>query len=278
MGSLGQRAPATLHASSDRAVGQGEGVGAIDWALAEEAPVALSYNGQPFAVMMATPEDLEDFALGFSLAEGLIPDAAALWVTKVRPLDDGAWDVCLTIDPDRADTERLAGRRGMEGRSGCGLCGVEMIDQARPALPRVGPVSAGVTPAVIAKAFEALPDHQPMNARTRSMHAAAFCDATGAIVLAREDVGRHSALDKLIGAVFRVGMDPRAGFVVLSSRCSVELVQKAARVGVPLLATVSAPTTLALKTADRVGLVLAALARPSGVVVFPPDLAVFGTR
>ncbi len=271
MGLLAKRPPRSVRAALHRpATAEDHGVGAVNWALAEEAPIAMLYNGDPFAVMMATPQDLEDFALGFSLAEGLIPDAAALWVSRVRPLDDGARELCLTVDPERVDGERLAGRRGLEGRSGCGLCGVRMVEQARPALPRVGPLPAGITPAVMARAFAALPDHQPMNTHTRSMHAAAFCDATGAIVMAREDVGRHSALDKLIGAVVRAGLDPRAGFVVMSSRCSVELVQKAARVGLPLLATISAPTTLALATADRAGLLLAALARPGGVVLFAP--------
>ncbi|MBB4285094.1 formate dehydrogenase accessory sulfurtransferase FdhD [Roseospira goensis] len=256
--------PATVAGALHRPDG---GAGRVDWTLPEEAPIGFVYNGDPFAVMMATPADLEDFALGFSLAEGIIPAPDALLLAKVRRRSDG-WELCLAVDPDAADADRLAERRGLEGRSGCGLCGVATLAEASRALPRVGPPPEGVTPATIARAFAALPDHQPLNARTRSVHAAAFCDPTGRIMMAREDVGRHSALDKLIGALARAGLDPRGGFCIMTSRCSVELVQKAARVGVPLLATVSAPTTLALETARRVGLRLAALARPDGVVTF----------
>ncbi|MQX34969.1 formate dehydrogenase accessory sulfurtransferase FdhD [Roseospira navarrensis] len=245
--------------------------GAVDWDLPDEAAVAFVYNGDPFAVMMATPADLEDFALGFSLAEGIIPRADALLLTKVRQQPEG-WEVCLAVDEDRADLSRLAGRRGLEGRGGCGLCGVESLAQAARALPRVPPVPPGVTPAAIARAFQALPEHQPLNARTRSVHGAAFCDPQGRILLAREDVGRHSALDKLIGAMARAGLSAGSGFVVLTSRCGVELVQKAAFAGVPLLATLSAPTALALQAAQGAGLTLAARARPDGVVMFdiPP--------
>lgn len=245
----------------------GAGVG-VDWDLPEEAPVAFVYNGDPFAVMMATPADLEDFALGFSLTEGIIPRPDALMLTKVMRQPNG-WELCLAVDEDRADLARLAGRRGLEGRGGCGLCGVETLAQAMRALPRVPPGPAGVTPAAIARAFDSLPDHQPLNARTRSVHGAAFCDPDGRIVLTREDVGRHSALDKLVGAVARAGLSAAAGFVVLTSRCGVELVQKAAFAGVPLLATLSAPTALALETARAAGVTLAARARPQGVVLFP---------
>ncbi|KAA5605481.1 formate dehydrogenase accessory sulfurtransferase FdhD [Roseospira marina] len=252
----------------------GDEAGAVDWALPEEAPIAFVYNGAPFAVMMATPADLEDFALGFSLAEGIIPTPNALLLTKVRRVAEGpaeGWELCLAVDPDRAAMERLAGRRALEGRGGCGLCGVETLADALTTLPPVAPISKGVSPAAIARAFAALPEHQPLNARTRSVHGAAFCDPDGRIRLAREDVGRHSALDKLIGAMARAGLSGAEGFGVLSSRCGVELVQKAARVGLPLLATLSAPTTLARETAAAVGMTLAARAKPEGVVLFAPD-------
>jgi FdhD protein len=248
--------------------GMGGASAGVDWDLPEEAPVAFVYNGAPFAVMMATPADLEDFALGFSLAEGIIPAPDALLLTKVTRHPDG-WELCLAVDEDRGDMARLAGRRGLEGRGGCGLCGVESLAQVTRPLPTVPPVPPGVTPAAIARALESLPDHQPLNARTRSVHGAAFCDPAGRILLSREDVGRHSALDKLIGAMARAGVSPAAGFVVLTSRCGVELVQKAAFGGVPLLATLSAPTALALETARAAGLTLAARARPQGVVLFP---------
>ncbi len=246
-------------------------VGGVDWTLAEETPVAVVINAAPFAVMMATPADLEDFALGFCLGEGLIAAPDALLLTKTTRLDMG-WELCLAVDPDQADTDRLAGRRGLEGRTGCGLCGVETLAQAVPKPARVGAPPPGLTPAAITRAFAALPDHQPLNARTRSVHAAAFCGPDGAILMAREDVGRHNALDKLIGAVVRADLNPADGFVVMSSRCSVELVHKAARVGVPVLATISAPTTLALDTAARAGMTLAARAGPDEVAWFPPEV------
>jgi len=243
----------------------------VAWTLPEEAPVALLVNTRPLAVMMATPADLEDLALGFLLAEGVIPRPDAHFLTKVRPLPDG-WELCLTVDPDTLDETRLV-PRAIEGRTGCGLCGVQHLADALPPLTPKARVSTTVTPVAIARAFAALPDHQPLNTATRSVHGAAFCDAGGRIVLAREDVGRHTALDKLIGALARSDHPAHDGFVVMTSRCSVELVQKAVRAGLSLLATVSAPTTLALDLAGRVGLTLAARARPDGVVVFrgPPQ-------
>lgn len=239
----------------------------VAWTLPEEAPVALVVNAHPLAVMMATPADLEDFAVGFLLAEGVIAHPDALILTKVRPLSEG-WELCLTVDPDTIDESRLV-PRAVEGRTGCGLCGVRHLADALPPLPRARDSGARVSPAAIDRAFAALPDHQPLNATTRSVHGAAFCDASGRIVLAREDVGRHTALDKLIGALARARRSPDDGFVVMTSRCSVELVQKAVRAGFTLLATVSAPTTLALDVAGRAGLTLAARARPDGVVVLP---------
>lgn len=244
-------------------------VGRVDWTLAEESPVAVIINAEPFAVMMATPADLEDFALGFCLSEGLIEAPNALLLTRVTRLDAG-WELCLAVDPERADSERLAGRRGLEGRTGCGLCGVETLAQAVPPPAQVQAAAAAIAPRAIARAFAALPDHQPLNASTRSVHAAALCGPAGDILMAREDVGRHNALDKLIGGAIRGGLSPAQGFVILSSRCSVELVHKTARVGVPLLATISAPTTLALETAGRAGMTLAAHVRPDGVALFPP--------
>ena len=237
----------------------------VTWLVAEEVPVAFEYNGRAHAVMMATPADLEDFALGFSLCEGILGAAADINDVRVRHAADG---IVLSI---RADPLRLLKgslrSRTLEGRSGCGLCGVDSLANV---VRKVRPVRASFTPdaGAVAAAFARLADHQPMNRANRSLHAAAWCDPSGRILMAREDVGRHNALDKLAGALATAGHDVSAGFAVLSSRCSFELVQKAAAVGIPLLATISAPTGLALTLARDAGMVLAARARGDGVMLF----------
>lgn len=242
----------------------------ITWMVPEEVPVAMAYNGTSHAVMMATPADLEDFAVGFSLAEGLLPDASVIEEVAILPQERGIL-AAITIPPALAESLR-APVRAMAGRSGCGVCGVESLDQAvRPLQPLPQPQDLPRAEA-IAVALRSLPDHQPMNAENRSVHAAALCRPDGTILLAREDVGRHNALDKLIGAAARQGIALDQGFVVMTSRCSFELVQKAVTVGIPLLATLSAPTSLALELAAQAGLALAARSRGGGVVLFsgPP--------
>jgi FdhD protein len=166
----------------------------------------------------------------------------------------------------RAEVVRERQARSLEGRSGCGLCGMQRLDQV---VRNVRPVKGAgpIAPAAIARAFQALPERQAMNRINHSVHAAAWADGEGAILLVREDVGRHNALDKLIGALARSGVDMTRGFCVMTSRCSFELVQKCAAVGIPCLATVSAPTSLALDLARRAGMVLAS-ASPDGVVMF----------
>ncbi len=247
----------------------------VAWHLAEEAPVAFVYNTESHTVMMATPADLEDFALGFSLAEEIVDDPRAVLLVKPEAVADG-WRLCIAVDPDHLG-RGAAVQRGMAGRTGCGLCGVDSLDGAVRPVRRRTP-GAGLDPNAIPaealmRAFEDLPAHQPMNRQNRSVHAAAFCDAEGRILVCREDVGRHNALDKVIGAAVRAGYRLADGFVVMTSRCSFELVQKAVAVGIPLLATLSAPTALAVDLAGRAGMGLAALARPGGVVMFraPPD-------
>ncbi|MGQ9369886.1 formate dehydrogenase accessory sulfurtransferase FdhD [Azospirillum sp. ST 5-10] len=239
--------------------------GAVTWMIAEETPVAFEYNGRSHAVMMATPADLEDFALGFSLCEGIVAAPGDIERVTVRRTHGG---IVLDI---RADAMRLMSgslrKRSMEGRSGCGLCGVESLANA-VRTPRRVPPGVAPSPPAVAAAFAALKDHQPMTRANRSVHAAAWCDPDGGIRLAREDVGRHNALDKLAGALAGAGIDPSAGFVVMSSRCSFELVQKAATLGVPLLATLSAPTALALELAHAAGMTLAARAPGDGVILF----------
>ncbi len=234
------------------------------WALPEETPIALLLNSSPYAVMMATPADLQDFAIGFALSEGLVNTASAVANVLVMPADDG-FTVDLAIDESHIIRERMI-LRSIEGRVGCGLCGVkEMEDAVRMPPGKLPPSSLNA--AAVAKAFTALPDHQPMNALNKTVHVAAWCSVDGNILLAREDVGRHNALDKLIGAMAQAGSSPRDGFVLMSSRCSFELVQKCAIVGISALATVSAPTALAYKLAQQCGMTLASLSK-LGVMIF----------
>jgi FdhD protein len=226
------------------------------WRVPEETPLAILLNGESFAVMMGTPADLEDFAVGFALTEGIVDDPAQLTSLRIAEAADG-FVLNLRLDPARVATVADR-RRSLPGRAGCGVCGAQTIAAALPRPPKV----AGVHPAVAAleAAYAALPDFQAMKAENRSTHSAAFCDLTGAIRLLREDIGRHNALDKLGGALAREGRDARDGFILLSSRISVELVQKAAVLRAPFLAAVSAPSALALRLASDAGMGLAGLA------------------
>jgi FdhD protein len=241
-------------------------IGAINgapttWHLPEEVPVALLINSTSYAVMMATPADLEDFAVGFTLSEGLVAHASHIDNVLVMPSGDG---FSVDIATSHLIRERMISR-SIEGRVGCGLCGIEdMADAIR--MPDGKLHAPQFDTLAVARAFDALPDHQPMNALNRTVHAAAFCAVGGAILLAREDVGRHNALDKLIGAMGRGQMKPD-GFVLMSSRCSFELVQKCAAVGIGALATISAPTALALRLANQAGLHLASLSK-AGIMIF----------
>ena len=237
------------------------------WQLPEEVPVAILFNSQNYTVMMATPADLEDFALGFALAEGIVARASDIEGVLVLPTAEGL-AVDLAVAEDRLNRGRMA-KRSLEGRAGCGLCGIEDIkDAIRMPGHRVPGVVLSAQ--AVARAYESLPRHQPMNEVNRTVHAAAWCSVDGEILLAREDVGRHNALDKLIGALTRSGADLAAGFVLMSSRCSFELVQKCAIAGIGALATVSAPTALALSLARQAGLKLAALSQ-RGVMIFEED-------
>jgi FdhD protein len=240
------------------------GGGKRQWQLAEEVPVNLAYNGQPHVVMMATPRDLEDFARGFSLSEGVLVSAAQIADVKVDEVEGGIMINVLTVPKAKVAKERQA--RSLEGRTGCGICGMQRLDQV---VRNVRPVKPGfkADARAIARAFAELPGRQVMNQDNKSLHAAAWCAPDGEILFLREDVGRHTALDKLIGALALADLDTAGGFVVMTSRCSFELVQKASSVGIPCLATVSAPTSLALDLAGRAGLVLASLSG-DGVVLF----------
>jgi FdhD protein len=233
--------------------------------LASEVPVAIECNGVAYAVMMATPVDLEDYAIGFALSEGLIAvpqDARSIAIAEV----EGGWIVRIQIDQDRAapflDRVRL---RVVEGS--CGLCGMESIEQVLRPLPQVS-AAFHTSPVAVQVALEHLPALQPVGARTGAMHAAAFCLPDGSIVAVREDIGRHNALDKLIGALAREGIAASEGFILVSARCSFELVEKTVRAGCPMLVAISAPSDLAVERAKMAGLTLVALARGDSMLVF----------
>ncbi len=234
-----------------------------DW-LAEEAPIELRYNGDAFAVMMATPADLEDFAHGFSLSEGRVVRAADIRGVTVREQLEG-----YVIDIDAPDAVPMddASARLMPGRSGCGLCGSRHLEDVLRPLPPVpeGPVLAA---GALEAALDALAAHQPLNGRTGAVHAAAWASSRGEILRVREDVGRHNALDKLLGALSRDEVDLREGFVLVTSRASYEMVTKAARLGVGVLAAISAPTALAVTLARASHLTLAGFVRPGRYVVY----------
>ncbi|TVV70733.1 formate dehydrogenase accessory sulfurtransferase FdhD [Sphingomonas solaris] len=236
-------------------------------AVAVEMPVAVEANGLGYAVMMATPADLADFACGFALAERLVD--AADEIVEIDHHDTGNGLILrLTLIPERAD--RVIDRvRHRVAESSCGLCGLENLEQALRPLPPVTAISTAPDAAIFA-ALAALRDHQPLNRATGAAHAAALCGADGTIRLAREDVGRHNAFDKLIGAMRRGGLDWDGGFALLSARCSYELVEKAVLAGCPMLVTVSAPTSLALDRAGAAGLRLVALARADAALEAAP--------
>ncbi|HVJ77354.1 MAG TPA: formate dehydrogenase accessory sulfurtransferase FdhD [Hyphomicrobium sp.] len=235
----------------------------VTWQLPQETPVALQINSEPYTVMMATPADLRDFAFGFLVGEGILKDPKEIRGVLVMPADEG-----ITVDvavPETAlETSRLA-RRSVEGRTGCGLCGIEDISSAVRPLPVLERQWAPA-PETIERAAAKLFEHQPMNQFNRSVHGAAWVSRDGEIKLVREDVGRHNALDKLIGALVRDAIDVREGFVLMTSRCSFELVQKTVTAGIGALVTVSAPTSLALDLARKSNLFLAALAKGRPVV------------
>ena len=233
--------------------------------IAEEFPVAMVYNGLSHVVMMASPTDLEDFALGFSLTEGIIDLKSELTDTEIVPAGEGI-EARIEIS-SRAFFRLKEHRRALQGRTGCGLCGVESLDQALRDLPKLNS-DLTVGPAAIHRALDALPAKQSLNCITHSLHAAAFCQPDGTILAVREDVGRHNALDKLIGALAKAEVDMTQGFAVITSRCSFEMAQKAISAGIPILAAVSAPTHLAIKLAESYDLTLLALARADSMKLF----------
>lgn len=237
----------------------------LDETVAEEVAVALVYNGISHAVMMATPCDLEDFARGFSLTERIVERSSEIYDIEVEPVGRGI-EVRLEIA-----AQRMAGlqerRRSLAGRSGCGLCGVDSLDAALRSIPAVTDPRP-VARSSIERAMAELPEHQKINRANSATHAAGWASADGTLVAVREDVGRHNALDKLAGALVRSGGAEPGGFVVVTSRCSYEMVQKAAAIGASAIAAVSAPTSLAIETAEQAGIALAAFVRDERLTVY----------
>ena len=238
---------------------------AVTRALPEEVPVAITVNGTTQAVMMATPADIEDFAVGFALSEGIVGSIAEIGSVEALDLARGI-EARLWIDENRAEALG-ARRRAMLGPVGCGLCGIDSLEEAVRPLPRVT-AEAVFTVSEIVAAAEDLRAHQPLHDLTRAVHGAGFLQPGQGITHAREDVGRHNALDKLIGALAREGLAASRGAFVLTSRVSVDMVQKAAMAGAGLVVSVSAPTAHALRLADEAGITLAAFARGETVEVF----------
>lgn len=241
--------------------------GAAPDRVAEEVPVALLYNGEAHVVMMCTPADLEDFARGFTVTEDIVEQVGDIERVVIRELpEQGGYEIDVRIPQPRAAL--LAGRqRNLQGRTGCGLCGAQTIEAAiRPS--RHVPAGASVSLAAVRRALEGLRRQQPLNAATGATHAAAWATPDGMIVAAREDVGRHNALDKLIGHLLVAGQDLSRGFLVITSRASYEMVQKAASVGMPIVVAISAPTAFAVRIAQAAGITLIGFARGDRQVIY----------
>jgi FdhD protein len=239
-----------------------------DRALPEEMPVALVYNGSTQAVMMATPADLADFAVGFTLTEGIAPLSE---IGEIEIVEHAAGIEARMWLPEEREAVMAERRRAMTGPVGCGLCGIDSLDQALRPLPCLAATGLTLTPADIRLALDELRDWQPLHDETRATHAAGFYVPGQGIVMAREDVGRHNALDKLIGALARAGTDPASGAIALTSRISVEMVQKAVMAGAPVVLAVSAPTAHAVRLADSARLTLVSTARGAATVFTHPD-------
>ena len=234
--------------------------------VALEVPVALVFNGISHAVMLATPIDLIDFAIGFSYSEGIISLPSEIY--DIEQIDHPGLGIEMHLTIAASCFARLKERRRtLAGRTGCGLCGLESLAAFEAGLEMDNTAQPfAISRAALLKAFESLQQSQPVNAVTGAMHAAAFVNAAGQLLLVREDLGRHNALDKLIGAM--LGQNLRDGCVIMTSRASFELAQKTARAGIALLATISAPTSLAIEVAARSGLTLAGFVRNGGMVVY----------
>lgn len=261
-----------LHADSRRIIFDPGSSHQAPRALAREHPIAFEYNGLGYAVMLGSPHDLEDFAVGFTMSEGLIERTDQIGAIDIAETERGTI-VRITLDEEGAAPLRERLRlRLVEGS--CGLCGLESIEEVLRPLPRLTR-RPRIDQAAIETALGAFRDHQPLGRATGAMHAAAFCAPDGAIVAAREDIGRHNALDRLVGHLAREKREVSSGFVLLSARCSCELVEKTVRAGIPGLVTVSAASDLAVARACEAGLTLVSLAREDSALVMNDPHAVF---
>ena len=238
-------------------------------AITSEVPVVLEYNCVTFAVMMASPSDLIDFSYGFSLTEGIIEKTGDIIYAQIKDAPKGK--VAAIEINARAFHKLEKYNRTLTGRTGCGLCGVDKLEQAIKPLEKV--VSdLKIKPETVHKSMQDIKSHQLLNKETGAMHAAAFVDGDGEIIAVREDVGRHNALDKLIGHLMREKIDAASGYVLITSRCSFEMVQKCAIAGISLIAAVSATTDMAIKLAEEAGVTVVAFARRGGLnVVVDPE-------
>lgn len=244
--------------------------------LPEEIPVALVFDGSTAAVMMATPADIEDFAIGFSLTEGIVRAREEIRAIECIDREDGI-EARVWLWPDRSEVLARR-RRNAAGPVGCGLCGIDSLAQAIRPLPRNNRFQKLLSFAEIRQADEALRARQPLHERTRATHAAGFLRAGAGIQATREDVGRHNALDKLVGALECAGIDPGEGAILMTSRVSVELVQKCAMAGCPCLVAVSAPTLHALRLAEDAGITIAVAGRGRGLEVFTHPERIYDER
>jgi len=270
---LAARRKATTQIS--RLAHRASGTAAANRMVPEETPVAFSYAGTTHAVMMASPADFEDFALGFSLTEGIVADQQEIEAIEVEDLGAGI-DIQIRLK-DKANTRFQARRRRLAGPVGCGLCGIESIEEAIRSVDAVGSSKLTLEAEDIVRSVKLLSKVQPLHTETGAVHAAGFYVPGKGIVMAREDVGRHNALDKLAGALARAGIDGPTGAVVVTSRVSVEMVQKTAAIGAAIIIAVSAPTALAIRTAEAAGMTLVALVRGEEFDIFThPDRVVCG--
>ena len=261
--------------STTRIARRAGGMAAASRMVPEEAPVAFSYAGTTHAVMMASPADFEDFALGFSLTEGIVASPDEIEAIEVEDLGSGI-DIQIRLK-DKANTRFEARRRRLAGPVGCGLCGIESIEEAIRSVDDVRQSSLTLSANDIVQSVKLLSWQQPLHTQTGAVHAAGFYVPGKGIVAAREDVGRHNALDKLAGALARAGIDGAGGAVVVTSRVSVEMVQKTASIGASIIIAVSAPTALAIRTAEESGMTLVALVRGEDFDIFTgPDRVTSG--
>lgn len=256
--------PARRHVS--RVARRDHGVAAGTRCVPEETPIAMSFNGASYAVMMATPADLDDFAVGFALSEGIIGSPEEIRNLEITEVDGGI-DCQMELADDASEALKVR-RRRIAGPVGCGLCGIESIAEAVRPVPATQGAGLRLSDVDIIRSVQLLDNVQPLHRETHAVHAAGFYRPESGIIAAREDVGRHNALDKLVGVLARKSVDASQGAIVITSRVSIEMVQKTAVAGSPVLIAVSSPTALAVRTAIAAGITLVARVREDDYEIF----------